>query len=250
MVSVNLLKRASKPKPTTPQEEKETPTAKTYLPYVKGTTDRISKILRRHNIETTFKADRKISTVLRNPKTKIPLENQGVYEIPCLNCERTYIGQTNRRVNARRDEHKNSVRKDEKTSSLAQHVKETSHTIDFSNTKLLANIEYTKTRIIREAIEIEKHPNNLNSRDDTQRLPTAWKPALTRTDTNKKHQTNTSTSQTSRHTPSTSSTTRNHAHTRPRATERNANGVYNHHPNPENVSLRITRSRSRQLSQT
>ncbi|CAH0547176.1 unnamed protein product [Brassicogethes aeneus] len=36
-------------------------------------------------------------------------------------------------------------------------------------------------RTIREAIEIEKRPRNLNTRDDTQRLPTACKPALTTT---------------------------------------------------------------------
>ncbi|CAH0546944.1 unnamed protein product [Brassicogethes aeneus] len=36
---------------------------------------------------------------------------------------------------------------------------------------------------IRKAIEIEKRQRNLNTRDDTQRLPTAWKPALTTTKT-------------------------------------------------------------------
>lgn len=56
--------------PTRPrtQEESEKPVAKAYLPYVRGTTDKISKLLRKHKIETIFKTDRKISTVLRNPK--------------------------------------------------------------------------------------------------------------------------------------------------------------------------------------
>ncbi|CAH0546844.1 unnamed protein product [Brassicogethes aeneus] len=38
-------------------------------------------------------------------------------------------------------------------------------------------------RTIREAIEIKKRPRNFNTRDDKQRLPTAWKPALTTTKT-------------------------------------------------------------------
>lgn len=72
----------------------------------------------------------------------------------------------------------NAVRKDEKTSSLAQHVRTTSHRIDFDNTRMVANIEHYTSRITREAIEIEKRPQNLNKRDDTQRLPISWKPAL------------------------------------------------------------------------
>lgn len=52
------------------------------------------------------------------------------------------------------------------------------HKIDFSNTKLLAKLDNERHRIIREAIEIERRPASMNSRDDAQRLPTAWKPLL------------------------------------------------------------------------
>ncbi|CAH0560755.1 unnamed protein product [Brassicogethes aeneus] len=48
--------------------------------------------------------------------------------------------------------------------------------------KLTLKKQWTKSTI-REAIEIEKRPRNLNTRDDTQRLPTAWKPALATTKT-------------------------------------------------------------------
>ncbi|CAH0552830.1 unnamed protein product [Brassicogethes aeneus] len=48
--------------------------------------------------------------------------------------------------------------------------------------KLTLKKQGTK-RTIREAIEKEKRPRNLNTRDDTQRLLTAWKPALTNTKT-------------------------------------------------------------------
>ncbi|XP_077778802.1 uncharacterized protein LOC144326219 [Podarcis muralis] len=174
------------------------------LPYIKGTTDKISKILHKHNIKTAFCANQKIANILRNPKDKIQLENQGVYEIPCKVCPATYIGQTNRRINARIAEHKNAVKKEEKTSSLFQHMKETGHEINFADSKLLSNMEHHHKRIIMEAIEIEKHPHNMNKRDDTSRLPDIWKLALpTKTDTrsrgtqnaitNQPHQTQTQT---------------------------------------------------------
>ncbi|KAJ7319987.1 hypothetical protein JRQ81_019498 [Phrynocephalus forsythii] len=111
------------------------------------------------------------ANILRNPKDKIELENQGVYEIPCKVCPATYIGQTNRRISARIAEHKNAVKKEEKSSSLFQHIKTTGHEIDFERTKLISKTEHFNSRIIMEAIEIEKHPNNMNKRDDTSRLP-------------------------------------------------------------------------------
>ncbi|GLV44627.1 uncharacterized protein CBL_02857 [Carabus blaptoides fortunei] len=51
-----------------------------------------------HSVARTLIPHRKIETMLRNPKTKIPLETEEVYEIPCFNCEKSYIGQSNRRI--------------------------------------------------------------------------------------------------------------------------------------------------------
>ncbi|KAF2897603.1 hypothetical protein ILUMI_08572 [Ignelater luminosus] len=141
----NINKAFEPPKPKT-EEEKEKPIAKAYLPYVKETTDKISRILSKHKIETTFNTDRKISTILPNSKTKINLENQGLYKIPYRNCNRSYVGQTNTRMNVRKEEHQNAVQKNKKPSSLAQHVKATSHTINFENTRSITNIEHKTKR--------------------------------------------------------------------------------------------------------
>nr|XP_023023038.1 uncharacterized protein LOC111511257 [Leptinotarsa decemlineata] len=131
------------------------------------TTDKISRILRRHNISTSFVPERTIRSMLRNPKDQIPLESQGV----CHDCGRTYIGQTNRRINIRKDEHKLAVEGKVTTSSLFQYVLQTGHNINFDNTAILASNENFYSRTIREAIEIEKRPNNIKKRDDAQRLP-------------------------------------------------------------------------------
>ena len=158
----------SRPKNTTEQR------TKTVLPYIKGTTDRIGRILRRHNISTAFKPYQTIRSQLRNPKHKIKLENQGVYSIPCGTCGLKYVGQTNRRISARVNEHKLSIKNKQTTSALFIHQHETNHKIDFDNTKQIANVDHYKTRLIREAIEIEKD-GFLNKRDDALKLPAAWK---------------------------------------------------------------------------
>ena len=87
------------------------------------------------------------------------------------------LHKTNRRIRVRR-EHKNAVAQKTQTSSLAQHVLSTAHKIDFQNTKIIAKSENLATRTIREAIEIEKSSNNLNKRDDAQRLPSAQRTVL------------------------------------------------------------------------
>ena len=38
------------------------------LPYIKGTTNRIGRILNKHNIRTIFKPPKKIGQILRNPE--------------------------------------------------------------------------------------------------------------------------------------------------------------------------------------
>ncbi|GJQ68034.1 hypothetical protein Trydic_g16755 [Trypoxylus dichotomus] len=60
-----------------------------------------------------------------------------------------------------------------------QHSLLTGYSIDFDNTKILAKSGNLTTRIIREAIEIEKNSKSLNKRDDTQRVPHTWNPLLT-----------------------------------------------------------------------
>lgn len=96
------IKRALRPHPkrVPAQKEKLKPIAKACLPYTKASTKKVSKVLKKHNIETTFITARKIGQILTNAKTKIQLEIQGVYEISCKDCERRYVGQTNRRINA------------------------------------------------------------------------------------------------------------------------------------------------------
>jgi len=51
--------------------------------HVKGTTDRIGRILNKHNIRTIFKPLKKIRQILRNPKDqRPPFSSAGVYKIP------------------------------------------------------------------------------------------------------------------------------------------------------------------------
>ena len=149
------------------------------MPYIKGTTDRIGHILRRYEISTTYKPHQTIETSLKNPKQKIKLENHGVYSVKCGTCYKTYVGQTNRRISARLEEHKLAIKNKQTTSALFQHQHQTGHKINFDSCKQIASAENYKTRLIREAIEIEKI-GHLNKRDDALHLSSTWKAIIKR----------------------------------------------------------------------
>ncbi|XP_018312914.1 uncharacterized protein [Mycetomoellerius zeteki] len=163
-VNRTINKQRSEIKRTDTQESQEEKKWLSFLPYVKGTTDRIGKILNKHNIRTIFKPPRKIEQILRNPKNqRSPLSSAGVYKIPC-SCGKVYIGETGRRtVNTRMKEHERDVRLKHVTqSALAKHNLETGHQILFDKTTTLATTTSYFPRKHREVLEIQKHLDNLN----------------------------------------------------------------------------------------
>ncbi|XP_011859841.1 PREDICTED: uncharacterized protein LOC105557262 [Vollenhovia emeryi] len=67
----------------TPEVEKEKKKA-VILPYLQGTTHRISRVLSKHKIRVIFKPHNKLSQMLPNPKNRRPhLAAPGVYKISC-----------------------------------------------------------------------------------------------------------------------------------------------------------------------
>ncbi|XP_030767016.1 uncharacterized protein LOC115890807 [Sitophilus oryzae] len=113
---------------------------KAFLPYVSQVTDRIGKVLRKHNIKTIYKPTRKIKDCLRPAKDKrVPLSSAGIYRIPC-SCGSVYIGTTKRSVGTRLTEHKRSCRLGQTDkSAVAEHaLRDGDHKIQFEDTQVIA----------------------------------------------------------------------------------------------------------------
>ncbi|XP_011859918.1 PREDICTED: uncharacterized protein LOC105557319 [Vollenhovia emeryi] len=138
---------------TTPETEKEKIKA-VVLPYVRGTTDRISRILSKHNIKAIFKPCNKLSQMLPNPKDRRPpLTAPGVYKVP-FSCGKVYIGETGRKISTRIKEHQRCTKYGHfSQSALAEHKIETGHAIQFDKATMLAPSQSYFARKHREALQ-------------------------------------------------------------------------------------------------
>jgi hypothetical protein len=119
----------------------------------------------------------KLSSLLRPVKDHLGLSTPGVYRIPC-ECGRVYIGQTGRSVDIRLKEHqRHRTLEHPDKPAIAEHSTDPGHRIQLHNASILA----TKTRymdhFVREAIEIELHPYNIN-REGGFCLIKSWKPLI------------------------------------------------------------------------
>ena len=73
-----------------------------------------------------------------------------VHEIPCLNCDAVYIGETGRSIKTRKRKHFDAVKRmDVKKSALCQHIVDFDHFIVWDEAKIVkkeANYRYSKRR--------------------------------------------------------------------------------------------------------
>ena len=115
-----------------------------------------------------------------------PLKQKGVYSIP-YSCEIPYIGETGGSIQVRLKEHSADIIHDRhQKSALAEHDNHSCHHIRIEETKLITREDHYKRRKIREAIEIEKFPLNMN-RDDGLKLNECWRPIIHHLKNNNTH---------------------------------------------------------------
>ncbi|XP_022814510.1 uncharacterized protein LOC111348209 [Spodoptera litura] len=152
----------------------------TYMPYIKGVTNKIGLILlKEYSIPTIYQPGIKIKQIINKPKDDSRLRKPGIYKINC-SCGLSYIGQTKRPIIKRFKEHQADLkRKQINKSAIAEHVflSGRGHSIE-DHVKVLytdrRNHSRNHSRIVREAIEIRKHyPYTLN-RNDGFKLSAKW----------------------------------------------------------------------------
>ena len=102
------------------------------IPYIKGTSETIARILQPYNIRVAHKPITTLRQLLTNVKYKDePNDRQGaVYKINCCDCQASYIGETGRNLNIRLTEHKRATKNGDVNNHIAEHHLHTNHRID------------------------------------------------------------------------------------------------------------------------
>ncbi|XP_072022505.1 uncharacterized protein [Amphiura filiformis] len=96
---------------------------------------------------------------------------QAIYNIPCLNCDLSYVGETGRKFGTRLDEHRaeaekelgktvtRASRKESLTtihkSAITDHVAERNHVIGWGEAEVIGTEQDRYKRWVKEAIEIK-----------------------------------------------------------------------------------------------
>ena len=109
------------------------------IPYIKGTSETISRILQPYNIRVAHKPTTTLPHLLTNVKDRDePNNRQGaVYKIKCSDCQASYIGETGRNLDTRLTEHKRATRNGDANNHIAVHHQLTNHNIDWDSAQCL-----------------------------------------------------------------------------------------------------------------
>ena len=145
------------------EKEASTNSYKT-LTYYGSVSERIANILRKQNIEVTFRSPTSLSRELINNKHKLDrMEKSGVYKMFCDECDSVYIGQTGRDFQTRKKEHLHSYKTKKTDSTFANHLLEENHRPS-KKFEVLHLAEKGARLTLLESLEIYKNktgPNNL-----------------------------------------------------------------------------------------
>ena len=120
-----VIQRYSTPTTTRPVDLQAARDPGVALPYVRGVSEAIRRILTPLGVKVSFWPNVTLRQLLVRPKDHI-LESEvtGVmFQVPCASCPATYVGQTGRRLDQRLQEHRCAVESaDFASSALAEHA--------------------------------------------------------------------------------------------------------------------------------
>jgi hypothetical protein len=95
-----------------------------HRPNVPAFTNKLQAVFKKHQIKMVHSTRGNLGEILGNPKDQVKtLQKSGIYQIDCLGCSASYIGQSRRSITTRFNDHHRNIRKNHpELSSIADHV--------------------------------------------------------------------------------------------------------------------------------
>ena len=149
-------------------------------PYIRGVSERCSKILLPYGIKLAHKSEQTLRSKLCKLKDPRPtLERTGcVYKIDCNDCSKKYIGETGKEITKRIAEHQRAVRRGDSNSNIFSHIFETKHNINWSNASILAQNDNNRSRKLLEAMHTQENSRYVLNR--AMEIPATYLPVVSR----------------------------------------------------------------------
>ena len=155
------------------KEKTESSRGQVTIPYIRGLSEKIMTIFRKHRVSTTFRPQTTLRKLLVHPKDKVDAWKKCgvVYQVNCDMCDKVYVGETGRKLEKRIEEHRKDLEKnsrpgtttratrlaslsEEFNSAITDHMLHNNHTPNWKTTKVLAREDNRLDRTVREAIHI------------------------------------------------------------------------------------------------
>ena len=139
------------------------------LPYIKGITEPITRILKKHNIRVSNKPVKTLQQEFPSPKDRPEAHktNDVVYQIKCKDCTWSYIGETSRCYETRRKEHIRNVKTYAPCSNISKHASCNDHNIDFEDGRIIDKGNHRT----RKTLESWHTANTQNADNNSKPLP-------------------------------------------------------------------------------
>ena len=144
------------------------------LPYAGPVSEAIARNIRKTGVMVHLRPTNTIRSRLVHPKDKLDrLEQAGVvYKIKCNDCPETYVGETERRLQQRFNEHRRA------SSPVGRHVEDQRHSIDKESVSVLHKETDWFRRGVAEAVHIQRETPSLNQGSERHILPAIYRELL------------------------------------------------------------------------
>ena len=136
-----------------------------YAPYHPKAAKMFRLLKKNHKIQVVYKKTTTLGNLLskRRPKVSKFDTSHVCYAVPCMDCEKRYIGHTKRKLRIRLYEHKKSCEGDlssispnpNQDNGIPYHHALTGHEFDFDNTKILEHEKNVFRRLALEGMRIQ-----------------------------------------------------------------------------------------------
>ena len=145
------------------------------IPYIKGVSEQLRRVYKQYDVPAFFKPANTLRQLLVRPKDKLDKEKVvgPVYKISCNMCDASYIGETERSLKARFQEHR---RPSTVTSEVSRHIHadHPEHDVSLKEAKVLDIEGRWFERGVKEAVYIRQHQPTLNRDGGRFNLPPVW----------------------------------------------------------------------------